>query len=88
MDNASYHSAKIKEQTPQYSWKKAKLIEFLKANDIPIPAKPLKEQLWTLAREIAVENPRYKVDQLIESFGMVVLRLPPYHCELNPIEKI
>ena len=31
---------------------------------------------------------RYRVDDMAEAAGHKVLRLPPYHCELNPIELI
>lgn len=30
----------------------------------------------------------YKIDQLAKDHRHIVLRLPPYHCELNPIELI
>ena len=32
--------------------------------------------------------PIYKVDEFLKRKGHEVLRLPPYHCELNPIELI
>ena len=50
--------------------------------------KALKPELWQLARDKASQEPKYEVDDLIRSYGHVVLRLPPYHCELNPIERI
>ena len=33
-------------------------------------------------------DPRYRIDQLFREAGHTVLRLPPYHCDLNPIELI
>lgn len=30
----------------------------------------------------------YVIDELAKSYNYTVLRLPPYHCELNPIEVI
>ena len=33
-------------------------------------------------------DPRYRIDQLFKEAGHTVLRLPPYHCDLNPIELI
>ena len=30
----------------------------------------------------------YVVDEMAKKYGKTVLRLPPYHCELNPIELI
>ena len=31
---------------------------------------------------------RYRVDELAREKGHEVIRLPPYHCDLNPIEKV
>jgi hypothetical protein len=33
-------------------------------------------------------SPAYKLNILLSQYGHTVLRLPPYHPELNPIEKI
>ena len=33
-------------------------------------------------------RPRYVIDDLASANGHEVLRLPPYHCELNPIEMV
>ena len=41
--------------------------------------------------EIAMENnppPTYLVDTLFKAAGHEILRLPPYHPELNPIEQV
>ncbi|XP_046976331.1 uncharacterized protein LOC124542404 [Vanessa cardui] len=31
---------------------------------------------------------KYVVDEMAMQHGIIVLRLPPYHCELNPIELV
>ena len=31
---------------------------------------------------------KYAVDEMVAQHGITILRLPPYHCELNPIELI
>lgn len=33
-------------------------------------------------------DPVYYIDELLKEHGYTVLRLPPYHCLLNPIELI
>ena len=33
-------------------------------------------------------DPIYEIDQLLHAHGHTVLRLPPYHCDLSPIELI
>jgi transposase len=30
----------------------------------------------------------YKIDDMAKAMGHSVLRLPPYHCDLNPVELI
>lgn len=29
---------------------------------------------------------KYAIDEMVKSHNRTILRLPPYHCELNPIE--
>ena len=31
-------------------------------------------------------TPKYAVDEMVEAARHEIVRLPPYHCELNPIE--
>ena len=88
MDNASYHSKKLENCTPRSDWRKGQILDWLNANEVPFPKDANRTLLWTIARDKASENPRYQIDELIRSCGMEVLRLPPYHCEFNAIEKI
>ena len=87
-DNAAYHSVKDENNNPQQRWPKPRLQSWLEAKGIPFPTDALKGEIWTIARAYAIENPRYKVDDKIRAAGLEVLRLPPYHCEINAIEKI
>ena len=57
----------------------------MKCSFLEIPEKALKPDLWLLAKAKAAEEPRFKVDDMIKEAGHEVLRLPPYHCDLNPI---
>ena len=52
---------------------------------LEFPENALRKDLWLLAKTKAAEEPRYKVDDIIKEAGHEVLRLPPYHCDLNPI---
>lgn len=47
-------------------------------------------QAWLLqlVKENKMMYQLYKVDEIAAKAGHTVLRLPPYHCELNPIELI
>ena len=54
---------------------------------IPFDIKLLKPQLYEIIKKCKSE-PKYKVDEFLKQHGHEVLRLPPYHCEFNPIELI
>lgn len=44
-----------------------------------------KPQLMAKVKEIKGQYISYVVDNMAKNAGHTVLRLPPYHCELNPI---
>jgi transposase len=44
--------------------------------------------IFALCKEFRTEFDKYAVDTMAEKAGHTVLRLPPYHCILNPIEKV
>jgi transposase len=86
MDNASYHSA-LEEKLPSSSWTKDALSTWLLEKNIPVPQYALKAHLLQLAQE-NMPKKKYFIDNLLLSKGHQVLRLPPYHCQYNPIEHI
>nr|CAH7734875.1 unnamed protein product [Callosobruchus chinensis] len=66
--------------------KKNDMKEWLRQRNIPFSEEMLKAQLYSL---IKMYNPRYKTyatDKIMTEAGHSVLRLPPYHPDLNPIE--
>ena len=70
------------------TWNKPELVAWFKANHPDqFDPKDNKDVLWKKALKIKTENPHYVVDDLIKEQGFVILRLPPYHCEINPIGK-
>ncbi|XP_025207344.1 uncharacterized protein LOC112603129 [Melanaphis sacchari] len=85
MDNAPYHSVK-KETFPQLSWKKEKIIQWLTIRGNIIDQRMVKDRLLEEAQEFRVDCNKYVIDELAKNKNIIVLRLPPYHCELNPIE--
>jgi hypothetical protein len=87
MDNASYHSIKA-EKTPTSNSRKAEMQDWLKQNNIDFPDKFKKKELYTLIQQCKPRFQRYKIDELAKKFGHQILRLPPYHCDLNPEELI
>ncbi|RVE43393.1 hypothetical protein evm_011978 [Chilo suppressalis] len=86
MDNATYHSRR-QERLPVTSWKKQNIKEWLASKEILFDEKETKVEL--LAKVKAVERyMSYVTDKMAKQRGTEILRLPPYHCELNPIELV
>ncbi|KAF0731469.1 DDE 3 domain-containing protein [Aphis craccivora] len=79
MDNASYHSTLI-DNYPKSNAKKADVQEWSTKKNIKFS--PL-ETLAELKMRV-----KYELDQLALEMGHEVIRLPPYHCQYNPIELI
>lgn len=86
MDNAPYHSRKL-ETAPKMSWKKAAIQYWLLNKNIHYEPDMVKATLLELIPHNESFN-KYAVDEMAAQHGITVLRLPPYHCELNPIELI
>jgi transposase len=87
MDNDPYHSVKA-EKTPTSAWRKAIILAFLQEKGIAVKEGAL-EVLLVKAKEFVSNHPvQYRIDLLVANTGREVLRLPPYHCQLNPIELI
>jgi len=87
MDNASYHTIQ-ESKVPTMSSTKAAMQNWLTANRISWSGDMIKAQLNLLIQQNKPRLTKHVVDELARSHGHYVLRLPPYHCELNPIELI
>lgn len=87
LDNARYHSRK-KEKVPNSSWSKGNIQEWLTSKGVVYEDHLLKKQLLLKVQTVRSKNNSYVIDELAKSQNKTVLRLPPYHCELNPIELI
>lgn len=85
MDNASYHSVK-KYPCPAMSWKKQNIIKWLEAKGEIIDRHLVKRQLLEKVDKLKPLYDQYVIDEAARENNKTVLRLPPYHCELNPIE--
>ena len=57
----------------------------LTTKGIEYPESALKRELFQLVRE-SNPKPKFVVDEMAKAAGHEVVWLPPYHCELNPIE--
>lgn len=85
MDNASYHSVK-KDPCPVISWKKSDIINWLENKGEVVDHTKVKSQLLERAQVLKPQYEQYVIDELAKAANKTVVRLPPYHCELNPIE--
>ena len=51
-----------------------------------LETKMTKRNLYEIIKQHKDHYKEYKVDRMAKEAGFTVLRLPPYHCDLNPIE--
>ena len=84
MDNASYHSRHIK-KVPTSNTKKSEMQDWLTNHGIKYPEHALKQELLSLIK-LSNPKPKYVIDEMAKIAGHEVVHIPPYHCELNPIE--
>lgn len=88
MDNAPYHSVKC-EKIPHMGWIKNDIQNWLREKGYQeLDNSMTKSMLMEIVNKIKSQYNKYEVDELANKFNRLVLRLPPYHCELNPIEMI
>jgi transposase len=91
MDNARYHCRKI-EKLPPKSSRKQVLIDFLEKYDVSFPPTATKDKLYTLITNFVEKNggrngfETVAVEEICNSMGIELLRLPPNNCELSSIE--
>lgn len=86
MDNAPYHNILSVHSPPTPQSSKSRIREWLEQNKIYCRDDCLKPELVEILNKIAPES-IYAVDDIALSLGHKVLRTPPYHPELQPIEK-
>ncbi|CAH2001242.1 unnamed protein product [Acanthoscelides obtectus] len=86
LDNA-YHSRRM-EKVPTTASRKVDVQNWLRSKNINFEEAMLKVQLLRIVKDHKAEYQKYAIDEMAASQNKTVLRLPPYHCELNPIELI
>jgi transposase len=85
MDNAPYHNILSEHSPPTAQSSKKKIKEWLEHNKVFCRDDCLKPELIEVLKKMSPE-PLYAIDEIATSFGHKVLRTPPYHPELQPIE--
>ncbi|XP_050678843.1 uncharacterized protein LOC126975076 [Leptidea sinapis] len=86
MDNAPYHNTSIN-KAPNTNSRKGVIQEWLSRNHIEYSPQYTIPQLLEIVKRNKPE-PVYAIDAILKGLGHKVLRLPPYHCDLNPIEMV
>lgn len=85
MDNAAYHNTLSINSAPMPTSSKAKIRAWLEANKVPCREDSLKSELLEILKKPAPE-PIFAIDEIAQNLGHEVIRTPPYHPELQPIE--
>ena len=85
MDNAAYHNILTKSSAPISQSSKSRVRDWLELNKIPCNPDCLKAELVEILNKIAPE-PTYVIDEIAQEHGHEIIRTPPYHPELQPIE--
>jgi transposase len=75
------------EKLPTSCSTKAKMQEWLINHHVQFEVNYTKNQLWEVITPFRRNyQKQYVVDKILNDHGHEVLRLPPYHCQYNPIE--
>ena len=85
LDNARYHNVLVDDHYPGNHSSKEQLRSWLIRNEYPWGGDMLKSELLELCKR-AAPLPEYRLDLLAQENGHEILRTPPYHPELQPIE--
>ena len=85
MDNAWYHNILSKHSPPTPQSSKKKIIAWLEQNKVYCRDDYLKAELVEILMKMTPE-PLYAIDEIAAAHGHKILRTPPYHPELQPIE--
>ena len=85
LDNAKYHNVLVEDTFPNASSTKEEMQDWLTRNGHAWHYNMLKSELLEMCRRWAPE-PEFRLDRLAAEKGINILRTPPYHPELQPIE--
>jgi hypothetical protein len=86
LDTASYHNVQD-DKPPSFSSKRDVMKVWLDTRGIRYPEDSTKVELFQLIKQTKPTFQKFSTDSLLARYGHVALRLPPYHPELNPLEK-
>src|SRR5258705_6902286 len=85
IDNAPYHN-KQENKTPSCNSRKVDIMQWLQEKKNCCSDSMRKVELLELVKLHKLREKSFTIDRIIRSAGHEVIRLPPYHCDLNAIE--
>jgi hypothetical protein len=86
VDNASYHNVQLNRH-PTSNARKGEMLFWLDKRGIQYSSDMTKAELYDLIEMRKTQYETFATDCLLVEHGHTVIRLPPYHPDLNPIEK-
>ena len=88
IDNAPYHS-RLMEKFKRPKKRKADMKFWLSQHNIQYDERELNEELWLKITDFlkSYRGEKYFLDAHLKTLQVEVVRMPPYHCDFNPIEK-
>ena len=87
MDNAPYHS-RVANKAPTSASRKSEVVEWLKSRNITFSTDMRRPELYSLVKLHKPQVTSYVIDKKASELGFKIIRLPPYHCNYNPIELV
>ena len=85
MDNAPYHTVQVDKPPSKYATN-ITMLNWLRNKGIEADSKLHKVDLYKLVQQHMPPEKIFRIDKRLAEVGHNVLRLPPYMCDLNPIE--
>ncbi|KDR23616.1 hypothetical protein L798_12176 [Zootermopsis nevadensis] len=85
LDNAPYHSVQADKTPSKYSVK-CEIISCLQRHGVFCDPAMRKGQLYDLILTMKPKEKIFKIDQLLNAHGHIVVRSPAYVCDLSPME--
>lgn len=87
LHQSSCHSRPL-EEFPTTSTPKVDIQKWLSTKGVPFEDDMVRTELLALVKRMKPSAKRYLVDEMAKAENKSVLRLPPYHSELNPLRSI
>nr|XP_022913139.1 uncharacterized protein LOC111423981 [Onthophagus taurus] len=87
IDNAPYHNKQVN-KCPTSTTRKMEMADWLRRRNINFCPQMTKPELYNIIKQNKPRYKEYELDKLLNDRNHDVLRLPPYHPDLNPIELV